>query len=123
MKKSYLLGFLLLLTSTIGMLPGNIYAEVDNDGDAPSEAVKLEDQVEDDEANQSASKQEQLLVIGFDEKPKGVNPLSRLRSPGGIGANERSRQKPQMNIFNSRGGKTLGESSKNTAGRVTLEIS
>ena len=35
MKKHYLLGFLLLLTSTIGMLPGSVYANdaIDTDGD------------------------------------------------------------------------------------------
>ena len=35
MKKQYLLGFLLLLTSTIGMLPGSVYANdaIDTDGD------------------------------------------------------------------------------------------
>lgn len=36
-----------------------------------------------DNVDQIHEKQEQLLVIGFDEKPKGVNPLARLRSPGG----------------------------------------
>ena len=35
MKKQYLLGFLLLLTSTIGMMPGSVFAveAIDTDGD------------------------------------------------------------------------------------------
>jgi len=35
MKKHYILGFLLLLTSTIGMLPSSVYAieAIDSDGD------------------------------------------------------------------------------------------
>jgi hypothetical protein len=35
MKKQYLLGFLLLLTSTIGMMPSSVFANeaIDNDGD------------------------------------------------------------------------------------------
>ena len=42
MKKQYLLGFLLLLTSTIGMLPNGVYAageDIDTDGDGVPNAV------------------------------------------------------------------------------------
>ena len=41
MKKQYLLGFLLLLTSTIGMLPGGVFAieVLDTDGDGVPDNV------------------------------------------------------------------------------------
>ena len=41
MKKQYLLGFLLLLTSTIGMMPNSVFAndEIDTDGDGVNDNV------------------------------------------------------------------------------------
>ena len=43
MKKQYLLGFLLLLTSTIGMMPGSVFANeaIDTDGDGVPNSVDL----------------------------------------------------------------------------------
>ena len=41
MKKYYLLGFLLLLTSTIGMFPSSVYANesIDSDGDGVPNSI------------------------------------------------------------------------------------
>ena len=41
MKKQYLLGFLLSLTSTIGMMPGSAFAveTIDSDGDGVSDSI------------------------------------------------------------------------------------
>lgn len=60
-------------------------------------------------------------MIGFDEKPKGVNPLSRLKSPGRAAHfTERNRWNPHGNFPVSKAGTHIG--SKGSAPRVALEI-
>ena len=58
-------------------------------------------------------KQEQLLVIGFDERPKGINPLTRLRSPGGAAAVSGGRRsKPHGNHTYAQKGKLISQLGK-----------
>lgn len=61
-------------------------------------------------------------MIGFDDKPKGINPLVRLRSPGrAVNFTERNRLKPQGNMLFAKTGKHVG--SKYAAPKLELEMS